>query len=799
MSQSPFLFLLNMPKQSPASLNHVNSLIIALLICSLLLSSCVPFSAVSPGNLQGQPEVEVRFTAKLARPLPDGVELNLEILDDVTGLYFNSTRLTMAMESPDTYKVLVPLPALTEIKYRYVGVSSSSLYEFSTKNEQVRFRIARINGAGSIEDIIPAWIDQPYSGPTGWVTGVLLDQSTNSPIPNLLITVGGMQTITSSDGSFYLNGLVPGVHNLVVYSMDGAYETFQQGALIAENANTPVHVELKKRPLTNVTFEVKIPFGYGDSQPLRFISNLLPLGNAYADLSAGSAGSAVDYPVMKKISPFRYSLSLELPVGLHLRYKYSFGDGFWNSELKQDGSFLVRERLVSEGENIRDNVTTFIARNTSPVIISTSSPAWTPAQEKIFIQLNPFGWMEPLPMVATGMNQWQFVLYSPLQYFDSIEYRFCRNGQCGLAADTADGERFLIPGDKQATIEDAITGWNNLSNDVFDATEFLSLESVPTRPDFIVGTELTPGKTTGWRVVIDDGLNYAAKIGGNWVILSPTWTATDDPGFLSLGPSPARDLLWPELMNQSSHVMMSGQETILFPKISYTHNPTDYWSNVPASNEWRNEWNQQYGRFLFHNADLAQLLGIQGIIIGDPTILMNTDFYSDGREAQSDLVDWQTLIDGIRTRYSGIIIGVVILDDNAAFIPDWLESVDLIYVLYNPVLNTEALSTGEIRDEVESTIRENLKPLAQQYDKPIIIGLSAGSDQEDVPGNSLEGQARLYNAVTLSAAHQPWIGGVISRGYYPYVELRDSSPTIYKKPASEVLWFWFHYLLEKAP
>lgn len=787
-----------MKNKMQGELNHNFALILSVLICFSMLLSCTPIESLLSFSAQpAQPQADVRFTAKLIQPLPEGAKLTLEILDDVTGIYFNSKRLEMVKESPDTYSLAIPLPVSSEVKYRYVAELSGSLYEFSTKHEQVRFRIARINGIESISDIVPAWIDKPYSGPTGWVTGKLLDEASNAPIPNLMVEVGGMQTFTASDGSFFLNGLVPGIHNLVVYSMDGAYETFQQGAQIAENANTPVNVVLKKRATTDVTFEVAVPIRYDDTQPVRFVSNLLPLGNAYADLSAGSAGNAVDYPIMKKTSLNKYSIKLELPVGFYLKYKYSLGDGFWNAELDSEGGFLIRDGLISEGIVIKDRVSTFTARGTKPIKIIVTAPNWTPAQESVFIQFNPFGWMEPLPMTPSGKNQWQFTLYSPLQYFDSIEYRYCRNGMCTSASEDTPTQRNVVLGTESAVIQDTISGWANLYAEAIETTDFLKLESIPTRPDFIVGTEFVPGKVQGWRSSVDDGLDFSATMGGNWVILTPTWTAADDPFFLTIVPSPANDLLWTELITLTNHVMMSNQQTIFFPMLNYTQPPDVYWSNVPGSAEWSISWNEQYARFLNHNAEIAQLIGAEGFVVGDPVVLTNTDFYKGQREVQSDLVDWPLLIKGIRERFAGKIIGVVILDDEGALVPDWISSVDMLYVLYTPKVEKN-WSERLIKDLVETSLKDNLVSLQQQFDKPILIGVTIDSKDTELK-QGLELQAVIYNAVILSTAPQPWANGIISRGYNPYVELHNTEPTIYKKPASEILWFWFHYLLEKTP
>lgn len=766
---------------------------VAALISALLLVSCNTSyeSIFQQFATTQQPQAEVLFRVKVPGALPPGSTLMLEVLDDVTGLYFNSTRYEMAADNGLSYSIRVPLPVSADIKYRYILVAAGSSYEFNSNNEQVRYRIARINGPEIIDDLISAWVDAPYSGPVGRITGQVIDANNNAPIPNLLVAAGGIQTFTTSDGSFLLLGLAPGLHNLVIYSMDGAYETFQQGAVIAENANTPVQVILTPRRTTRVKFEVSIPLGIDKSLPLRFVSNLFPLGNAYADLSAGSAGSAVNFPLMEKTGLNRYSIVLDLPVGFHLRYKYSLGDGFWNAELTRDSKFVIRDLVVTENLQVKDRVSTFKPKGSKPVHLLAMAPGDTPAQEIVYIQLNPFGWMEPLPMVRAGINLWEYTIYPPLQYFNSVEYRYCRNGLCDIAAETSDRPRSITPAGNALSLNDIITGWENLDKFTIDTTQFLALESIQPKPGFIAGVELAGGKPSTWRNSIDAGLQFAAGIGSDWVILTPTWTLQEVAGQPHLFPSPAQDLLWTELMTQNSHVMMSGQKTILYPSYNYAQLIENRLDSANDDN-WTIAFTEQYERFIFHHADLAQLLGIEGLIIGAPPA------QGVGSDLFNNLIPWEQLISGIRQRYSGRLIAAISLESDAMEIPDWLSQVDIIYVMFSPSLHSTEASVSEIRQEFDSVITEQVQPLFLKIGKPLIVGFAYESrnNRGDV---DLVAQAKAYSAAILSVASRDWISGFISRGYNPYIELQDTSPTIYRKPASEILWFWFHYLLNKTP
>ena len=78
-----------------------------------------------------------------------------------------------------------------------------------------------------------------------------------------------MQTLTASDGSFILEGLPTGMHNLVVYSLDGSFQPFQQGAVIAPDSTTPAMIQVNPNTTVNVTFLVSPPENNLKGIPIR--------------------------------------------------------------------------------------------------------------------------------------------------------------------------------------------------------------------------------------------------------------------------------------------------------------------------------------------------------------------------------------------------------------------------------------------------------------------------------------------------------------------------------------------------
>jgi len=201
------------------------------------------------------PMAQVTFIAVLPEPLAPGESLELAILDEVTGLALNVSSYPMQPRDPQTYAASLPIPLHSIVKYRYVRRTNVQLQEDTGTDVAVRYRLFQVNGPGETRDIVASWIDKTYAGATGSIEGEVYAEN-GGPLPNILVTAGGVQTITDSAGRFDLEGLPPGTHNLVSYALDGTYQAFQQGASVLENLNTPVKLFLKSAALVNVTFNI---------------------------------------------------------------------------------------------------------------------------------------------------------------------------------------------------------------------------------------------------------------------------------------------------------------------------------------------------------------------------------------------------------------------------------------------------------------------------------------------------------------------------------------------------------------
>lgn len=793
--------------------------------CNVFPQSASPIEAITfSETVENYPQAEVIFQVKLPAPISDNETLVLEILDEVTGTFFNPSHYEMAAQDAQNYFIRIPLTVGQKIKYRFMRKGTQSLYEYSAQNKQIQFRVLMVSGPSLVQDLIAGWSDQPYTGPVGRIRGQLIDKANNSPIPNMAVYAAGMKTITASDGTFILEALPVWTQNIVITSLDGAYETFQQGALIAEEATTPVLVSLQKRPVVNVVFEVKTPDGFDTNLPLRLASNLYSLGFTDRDLGSGSSMASSNLPVFTQTSHNLYSLTLSLPVGTDLKYKFTFGDGFWNAELNKDGNFVIRQLIVpSSNVTISKKIESMSSPNTGEITFNLSTPETTPVNEQVSLQLNPFGWMYSLPMVKTGENQWSYTIYTPTHLLANVEYRFCRNDRCEYAISDQSQNGFFTGINNPQTLSVAINNWNNMTDSTTPTSVDTGGGTVLPRTDFIAGFELINDLPVTWSNSIDQGLKSISSTGANWVVLSPTWSITNtNPPLLE--PVTGSDLLWSDLQSAISKISTSQLQPVLFPLISDNIDQNLFWTNAKKDGGWWQSFFDRYQRFILQNADLANVMNASAILIGDPGMrpAMGGGTLANGESsnppANAD-EQWSQLILDIRNRYNGPIIGVVSIPDKNTTLPGWLKNVDGIYVLFSPSLNESGdQSVNVLRTSIETALDTLVQPLASQFGKPIILGLNVPSTQTAITGCmtindscldyemnnlgtfevDLDLQAKIYNAAIIASANRSWINGFIARGFDPTVVTKDQSSSVFGKPASDVIWFWYHFILNKS-
>ncbi len=425
-----------------------------LMLFSLVVSACsqagsTPDQSISdlstspaPESVDSTPlpEADVTFDVSIPAGAASDDSFTINILDEVTGLALNALTYPMDVGDDGSYSLTLKFPVGSVVKYRYARHNSNAtLQEHTSDGRPVRYRLYHVQGPGAVQDVVSRWTDTEFEGQSGRITGQVLDAQTGQPVPALLVTAGGAQSLTGSDGSYLLEGLPPGTHNLVAYALDGTYRTFQQGALVATDSTTPAELRLLPAEHVNVTFDLTIPEGTIPAVPIRMAGNLYQLGNTYADLSGGVSTLAPRMPVVSLDAEGNYSLTMSLPAGADIHYTYTIGDGFWNTELTSEGEARMRQMIVPESDiTIRDTIESWRTDDATPITLDVTVPAETPPNDYVSVQFNPlFGWTEPIPMWRIGENRWAYVLNGPTQIIGNIRYRFCRNNQCDSADDAS--------------------------------------------------------------------------------------------------------------------------------------------------------------------------------------------------------------------------------------------------------------------------------------------------------------------------------------------------------------------------
>ena len=776
------------------------------------------------------PMAQVTFIAVLPEPLGAGETLALAVLDEITGLALNGALYPMQPRDTQTYAVSLPFSLNSIVKYRYVRRTNVQLQEDSGTDVAIRYRLLQVNGPGETRDIIASWIDRSYTGPKGSIEGEVYSEG-GGPLANIMVSAGGVQTITDSAGRFDLEGLPPGTHNLVAYALDGTYQTFQQGASVLENLNTPVKLYLKSAPLVNITFNISVPSNTLPGAPVRLAGNLFQLGNTFADLRGGLSAVADRMPIMTAMPDGHYSISLRLPTGADIRYKYTLGDGFWNAEHKQSSEFVVRQLIVpQENTVINERVETWQAGSSAPILFEADVPANTPVGDIIYIQFNPYGWTEPVPMWPIGNNRWVYKLYSPLSILGSFGYRYCRAGQCGSADDTAtmgdssNGRQVstsLAPQD----IQDTVNSWAWLEN-----TQPGNLVGTPVTPrqnNFVAGVELQPTQHPNWVTTIPQAMQNIRALGSNTVVLTPTWTF-GGASPLILAPLPGKDSFWNDTYRMVSQARAQNMNVAIFPTPRFTTTADDFWGSAPKTADWWQTWFDHYRAFVVNYADLASQSGAQTLILGGDWIepAIPSGRLSDGSASNVPAdaeTRWRSIITDVRTHFRGTLLWALPYDQEYVDTPlSFLSDIDGIYLLWSLKLSDASTpSKTELTDEAGRLMDTNLSPLASLLGKPIIIAMaypsvdgaasgcipSGGTDclqweqlnppnMNASPANvNLQLQADIYEAMLTAVNDRQWVGGIVSRGYYPPTILQGKSASIHGKPAADILWYWYPRLL----
>ncbi len=779
------------------------------------------------------PSAKTKFTVHLPAPLNDGDVLAISILDEVTGLPLNADNHPLQAVDAQTYTVELSLPLQAVIKYRYIIVGNNRSQETTSDNFPLRYRLYKVDAEGAIEDAVSSWTGQNFNGATGDIQGIAIDSVSNLPIPNLLLNVSGVQTLTDSAGQFNLKGVLPGLHRLTAYSLDGAYQFFQQGAQIEAGLITPVQIHVAPAQMVNVTFVADIPKNTVPGAPVRFAGNLLQLGNTFGDLNGGLSTISSRMPTLSLMADGSRSITIQLPIGTDLRYKYTLGDGFWNAEHKANGEHNVRRLIVPETDIIVDDrVETWQAGPSSAISFELNAPANTPAGDIVYIQFSPYAWTSPIPMWSMGNNQWVYKLYGPFNAINNFGYRYCRNAQCGSADDlatrgNATTGRQITTSIAPQDIRDEVKNW------VWLEKKDYTLVAAPIQArneEFIAGIEFQSNYTPSWMSFTSQAMQNIQGLHANWVVITPTWTFSRVQP-LVFNTQPAQDPLWDDTRVMIEQSRALNLNTAIFPMPNFPEPVDDWWINAPRDFGWWNDWFAAYRQFALHHADIATRYDARVLVLGGDWLApaMQNGVLADGQPsgvpADAEL-RWNAIITNIRAHFSGEIWWAIpYTPGSLASAPPFIDNVDAVYLLWDaPLSNEISPDKNAMLTEASRLLDEEIIPYQTSIDKKIILGLAVPSatgaeracisntlggclkwqelnrPQADIASATLNQQAQtdVYETILNAINNRTEISGIISRGYYPPVMLQDKSASIHGKTTADVLWYWYPRLLGQA-
>ena len=422
---------------------------IAFSVIAIFLASCAGLGQPTQITSHQLPaSVEVTFNALLPANSPAGEGLLFTILDDVTGLEFNPLRLEMESSGENSASVTLSVPTGTLLKYRYTRVSATgNIDEAGANGEGITYRAYLVDGPGHVaHDMVAAWADLPLTIKTGQISGAVSEAGSGNPIPDLIVLAAGQQTRTDAEGRFLIPGLPQGLHNIVVYSPSGSHLPFQQGALVAANSETPATIALAPNLMANVTFWFTPPADHTANTPVFLTGNQDVLRTR---------------PLMSAQPDGRYSATLQLPTSIDIRYKYTLGDGFWNAEHAEGGSFQLRQMIIPAGTTsleVDDQGESWSAGSSAPIWFDLTSPD---NGSLVYIQFKLIDWTTPLPMWPLGGGRWAYKLYSPTNFAAALEYRYCLDAACTIL-EASPGQPHSVAGNKGElqSIEDWVDSWS---------------------------------------------------------------------------------------------------------------------------------------------------------------------------------------------------------------------------------------------------------------------------------------------------------------------------------------------------
>ena len=763
--------------------------------------------------------VNVQFILQIPDILPLGESIALEILDEVTGLSYKNQTFDLEEINKQEYTTNLTVPAGSVLKYRYIKTGQVTTPEAQYLGESVRYRLFYADNDNSVTDILYTWQGETSNQGLGILTGVVRDQESDFPIPDILVSAGGQLTFTNANGEFVIGGIPQGEHNVMFYAMDGKYAYYQQGAQISPGLTTPAIVNLHLQMPVKVSFSISPP-GEAIGAPMYIAGNVLQLGNTFSSLYGSASILPKNMPVIQMGDDGRYKIELLLYSGTDLRYKFTLGDGYWNAEQRESGGFRVRQLIVPSNDiNLDIKIDTWQSASFAPITFLVSIPYETSPRDEKFIQFKSTEWAQPLPLWPVGDAEYLYILFPPTNVNSPISYRFCRNADCQNAINLTNNNSYpqIIPSDTASTITNTIDTW-----EYWQPKESTTTFPIPPAPNdigqYVTSIELTPEMNPSWPTYAPFGLRNIAEMGTKSVIFSPQWFLNPAPPYIS--PESGKTPYYFEIIDLMNEAKSLGLDRSLYPQLSTGSSAENWWLSRTTATVWWDEWMNTYRQFILEYAEIAEQTEADQLILGGKAVLPTFmgGILPDGRDPDApETVDslWMDLIEDVRESFNGDLIWATNVSQKVDPLPDFINQLDGIYVIVDsPLSSSNEASfediaynfTGIIDNLIYEIYRSTQLPITIALAYPSVDGAVRGctllndtcyndglflKDEIDEQIIDLDEQALIYSSVLPVIASRGWITGTSIRGYSPTVISLDGTSSIAGKPASEVIEIWF--------
>jgi len=766
------------------------------------------------------PSTNIQFILHIPEPIQNEEKIIIEILDEVSGLPFNIRSYELEQMSDLEYALQLSFPTGSVLKYRYARLAGSKIPEINSSGNPVRYRLGHVTHSIQLIDQLWGWQGDSPNQLTGTLSGTIQNQENSEPLPDMLVSAGGRMTFSDANGSYLLDELPSGVHNLVIYALDGSYQTFQQGAQISPGAITTANIELQSSPIIAVRFNVTPP-EEAQGAPIYLAGNLIQLGNTFSEQTGSMSIYPKKMPALAQREDGTYEIDLQLHVGTDLRYKFTLGDGFWNAERTNQSNPITRQLIIPNQDLTLDHdIETWRSSSAGPITFEVNIPSESWLQDEKFIQFKAEAWTEPIPLWPTGGGNYLYMLFSPLDNLSSLGYRFCRNSDCqqALSTEATHGEVQIKPGSPSQKISISIDRWENWERLVDDNYNASAVPLPPNPSDYSTIIELSPAMDASWEVYAPLGLSSLAGSEVSTVIFSPRWHIKSGDVQLQpvLGSTPFNFQLANLLRSARSLDLQLG----LFPQIKYEGPQLDWLNNSDLSEAQLEIWQASYRRFMLNYAKSANNSQSDWLILGGNAVI---PALFDGTASDGLLLDlpeerdeyWQKLIGDIRAMYWGKVLWAAHVHRAIDPLPEFVDELDGIYLLVDSPLSTgKAPTSDEIAQAFSSLIDNHIYEVYRTTGKPVYMALAYPSldggsqgcqlvnqgcltdglflpdDVEGLPVD-LQEQSLIYSAILPVVASRQWIAGASIRGYAPTVNIQDGSSSIAGKPAENIIQDWF--------